>query len=88
MMPKVGLNAQTLDEEELLGGAALREALGFRTGEAFRAAARGGRLPIMLVKIEGRRGWFASASEVRNWRAGILAKLGPVRAAGESPGKD
>lgn len=88
MMPKVGLNAHTLDEEELLGGAALREALGFRTGEAFRAAARGGRLPIMLVKIEGRRGWFASTREVRNWKAGILAKLGPIQAAGETPGKD
>lgn len=87
-MPKIGLDPQTLYEEELLGGAALREALGFRTGEAFRAAARGGRLPIMLVKIEGRRGWFASASEVRNWRAGILAKLGTVRAAGQWPGKD
>lgn len=87
-MPKVGPAAQTLDEEELLGGAALREALGFRTGEAFRAAARGGRLPIMLVKIEGRRGWFASAREVRNWRAPILAKLGTAEAAGEMPGKD
>ncbi len=87
-MPKVGAATQTLDEEELLGGTALREALGFRTGEAFRAAARGGRLPIMLVKIEGRRGWFASAREVRNWRAGILARLGPVHAVGETPGKD
>jgi hypothetical protein len=88
MMPKIGLGAQTMDDEELLGGASLREALGFHTGEAFRAAARNGRLPIKLVKIEGRRGWFASAREVRIWKAGILAKLGSVQVAGETPRKD
>lgn len=87
-MPKVGLDAQIPGDEELLAGASLREALGFHTGEAFRAAARNGRLPIKLVKIEGRRGWFASARDVRNWKTGILARLGPVQAAGETPGKD
>ena len=55
-------------EEELLSGQLLREALGFRTGEAFRAALRANRLPVPVVKIAGRRGWFARAVDVAEWR--------------------
>ncbi|WP_374668731.1 hypothetical protein [Ramlibacter sp.] len=88
MMPKLGAENQAQVEGDLLGGAPLREALGFRTGEAFRAAARSGRLPIKLVKIEGRRGWFARAQDVKNWKAAVLARLGPFEAAGRSGDED
>lgn len=56
------------EDTELLQGQVLRAALGFRTGEAFRAAVRGNRIPIPLVKLPGRRGWFARASDVARWQ--------------------
>lgn len=61
----------------LVGGEALRLALGYRTGEAFRAAARAGRVPVKLVKLEGRRGWFARQEDVQQWCATVQAQFGP-----------
>ncbi|MGC1172642.1 hypothetical protein [Polaromonas sp.] len=58
-------------EHDLLTGQALRTALGFGTGEAFRAAIRTKRIPVPLVKIAGRRGWFARAADVAKWRASL-----------------
>lgn len=55
----------------LLGGAPLRAALGFRTGEAFRAALRAGRIQVPLRKIAGRRGWFARAEDVAAWQSSL-----------------
>lgn len=62
---------QRQPESGLLQGEALRTALGFRTGEAFRAAIRAKRIPVPLVKIAGRRGWFARAKDVTQWRVGV-----------------
>ena len=56
---------------ELRTGAELRAALGYQTGEAFRAAARSGRLPVKLTKIEGRRGWFARVDDIQSWQAEV-----------------
>jgi hypothetical protein len=67
---------------EFIGGEALRTALGYRTGEAFRAAARAGRVQVKLVKIEGRRGWFARARDVQEWRAALDAKFQPAPMSG------
>lgn len=67
----------------LIGGEALRSALGYRTGEAFRAAARAGRVPVKLVKLEGRRGWFARKAEVHQWRAAVHARFEPGASLGE-----
>jgi hypothetical protein len=58
-------------DDDLLAGQALRAALGFRTGEAFRAAIRAKRIAVPLVKIAGRRGWFARAADVARWRASV-----------------
>ena len=52
---------------QLVGGEALRAALGFRSGEAFRVAVRTGRMPVQLFKIAGRRGWFARANDLWDW---------------------
>jgi hypothetical protein len=59
------------DDSELLQGEVLRAALGFRSGEAFRAAIRAKRVPVKLVKLPGRRGWFARAGDVAHWKASV-----------------
>lgn len=71
--------------EPLLGGAQLRSALGFRSGEAFRAAARGGRLPVAVMKIQGRRGWFAKTEEVSAWVRSLPAQAANRSAPVEDP---
>lgn len=65
------LNAAAAHPTELLGGQDLRVALGFRSGEAFRAALRSGRIEVPLKKIEGRRGWFARTIDVMVWQASL-----------------
>lgn len=58
-------------DQALLSGTALRASLGFATGEAFRAAIRNGRIAVPLIKIAGRRGWFARAVDVAQWRKNL-----------------
>ena len=74
------------DRLGLIGGEALRSALGYRTGEAFRAAARAGRVPVKLVKLEGRRGWFARKAEVQQWCAAVQARFGSNASEPEQKG--
>lgn len=57
----------------LLGGARLRSALGFNSGEAFRTAVRSGRVPVPLMKIAGRKGWFAQLADVTRWLESLTA---------------
>ena len=59
--------ALCIQQGPLLGGEQLRLALGFKSGEAFRAAARSGRVPVQLMKIAGRKGWFARTDDVLFW---------------------
>ncbi len=82
-MPKIGLGAQTMDDEELLGGASLREALGFHTGEAFRAAARNGRLPIKLVKKTPGKCGSGRPASWRSWDRFRLRARRPERTSDE-----
>ncbi len=73
---------------QLIEGAQLRNALGFRTGEAFRVAARAGRVPVKLIKIEGRRGWFARESEIRAWQTAVGGQFELAAAPQKSTRKD
>jgi hypothetical protein len=73
--PNEQVASATTPAGPLLGGEQLRSALGFRTGEAFRAAARAGRVPVKLLKIEGRRGWFARVNEVSEWQAALSERF-------------
>lgn len=60
-----------------VGGEALTRALGYRSQDAFRKAHSRGRVPVATFEVEGRRGRFASASDVAEWlwrqRAGQTA---------------
>ncbi|MDT0627462.1 hypothetical protein [Alteromonas sp. W364] len=53
----------------MMFGDLLRKALGYRSGDAFRQAARRGTLPIYTFKIENRRGRFAMTKDVAKWLA-------------------
>lgn len=95
LFPPMDLPANDIDADSdstslggLLGGAPLRAALGFRTGEAFRAALRAGRIQVPLRKITGRRGWFARTEDVADWQASLgLGRLPPTTSQkkGNSP---
>ena len=61
----------------LLGGEPLRRALGFTSGEAFRAAVRTGRIPVRLFKVERRKGWFAQAEEVTSYLRTVAGSASP-----------
>lgn len=53
----------------MMFGDALRQALGYRSGDAFRQAACRGTLPLHTFKIESRRGRFAMTKDVAHWLA-------------------
>jgi hypothetical protein len=55
----------------VIGGSALSRLLGYRTGAAFRQAARRGRLVVPTFFIEGRRWRFAATSDVAGWMASL-----------------
>jgi hypothetical protein len=63
------------EDRTLLQGQELRVALGYQTGEAFRAAVRNHRIPIPLVKLPGRRGWFAQVSDVALWQESLAKEF-------------
>lgn len=53
----------------MMFGDALRKALGYRSGDAFRQAASRGTLPIHTFTIETRRGRFEMTKDVAQWLA-------------------
>lgn len=61
--------AQQLMQEygPLLPASAAMKLLGYSSTNALRQARLRRRLPIPMFKIAGRRGWFASTSEVASW---------------------
>lgn len=65
-----GINKELSESNgPLLGGAALRKALGFSSSEAFRQACFRGHIPIKVFTIPNRRGKFAFTSDVATWLA-------------------
>jgi hypothetical protein len=62
----------------VMGGAGLRQALGFASQPALRAAISGGRLPIRTFTIAGRRGHFALTHDVATWLAAQSRDLPPT----------
>lgn len=55
----------------LIGGSALRKALGFSSAEAFRQAYFRGHVPIKVFSIPNRRGKFAYTCDVATWLANL-----------------
>lgn len=55
----------------VIGGSPLYRLLGYRTGAAFRQAAKRGRLVIPTFFIEGRRWRFAATRDVAAWMASV-----------------
>lgn len=50
-----------------VGGKALTQALGYPSQEAFRKARKRGRLPVLTFEMAGRRGRFASVTDIAAW---------------------
>jgi len=51
----------------VLGGRDLRKALGYRSATAFSQAVRNRVVPIRFFTIDGRRGYFALATDIAEW---------------------
>jgi hypothetical protein len=51
----------------ILDSSATAKSLGFKNVSALHQARRSGRLPIVMFKIDGRRGWFSRVKEVGAW---------------------
>ena len=50
-----------------VGGGQLTRALGYPSQDAFRKAHQRGRLPVDTFELEGRRGRFATATDIAAW---------------------
>lgn len=67
-----------LPHTPILSASETARLLGFPTREALGKARLAGRLPVRMFRIEGRRGWFASTQQVREWLETSLEKEGPL----------
>ncbi|WP_154656480.1 hypothetical protein [Novilysobacter defluvii] len=52
---------------ELMAGGDLIQLFKFGSDRAFRRAAAAGRLPVAVVRVPGRPGWFARTRDVATW---------------------
>jgi hypothetical protein len=50
-----------------IGGGQLTRALGYPSQDAFRKAHQRGRLPVDTFELDGRRGRFATATDIAAW---------------------
>jgi len=50
-----------------VGGGQLTRALGYPSQDAFRKAHQRGRLPVDTFELDGRRGRFATATDIAAW---------------------
>ena len=50
-----------------VGGNDLAQALGYPSQEAFRKARKRGRLPVVTFEMRGRRGRFATTTDIATW---------------------
>jgi len=58
----------------LIGGADLARVAGFRTIEAFKSAARRGRIGFKVFSIAGRQGRFARTADVAAWLENVVGQ--------------
>jgi hypothetical protein len=66
--PSTSLNDSLLNQYgPLIGGAQLRQALGYPSTPAFSRAVRKGIVGVNVFKIPGRRGTFALTCDVAEW---------------------
>lgn len=71
-----------LPRTPLMSGADTARIMGFSSTQALYKARQRGQLPINLFHIEGRRGWFAATSAVRDWLEGSLSLQDRLRRPG------
>lgn len=70
---QVGVSIQEMKKDllelygPLVGGEALRRAMGFRSAASFERAVRNQQTSLTIFGLEGRRGKFAYTSELAKW---------------------
>lgn len=65
---------------ELMTGEPLRRSMGYRSERSFARAIKEGTVPVPLIALTGRRGWFARTRDVAAW----LRSLAPSPGEGAS----
>lgn len=90
MTEVVGVLTEALERDLLtrygpiLGGEALRHALGYASTDAFRQALSRRQLPVPIFELPNRRGKFALAKDVAHWLASARANASfPAAASSE-----
>lgn len=66
----------------IMGGAALRQALGFSSAAAMRQAALRGQVGVQLFSLKNRRGKFALTADVAKWLADCMLTDEPTATSG------
>lgn len=56
-----------MPDSPILSASETARLMGFSTSAALAKARLAGRLPIEMFQLPGRRGWFASTQQVREW---------------------
>lgn len=69
----------------IMGGTALRQALGFSSAAAMRQAVLRGQVGVQLFSLKNRRGKFALTQDVVRWLADCMSSDGSVVAAATPP---
>lgn len=75
----------TREAGAVLGGDALRRALGYRSVGAMRQAIRRGTIPVKVFALANRRGKFALAHDVATWLATLGDKSTHSKSKQETP---
>lgn len=75
----------TREHGPLLSGSALRQALGFRSAEAFRQAVAQGTVPVPVFNLDNRRGKYGLTRDVAQWLAEMRASSGMTTRKNEVP---
>jgi hypothetical protein len=73
------------DWGHIVGSAGLRQALGYPTQAALRAAITRGVLPVKVFEIEGRKGWYALAHDLAAWLAAQGTDPAPAPTGAKKP---
>jgi hypothetical protein len=58
---------------ELMTGECLRRSMGYRSERSFARAVKDGTVPVPLISLPGRRGWFARTRDVADWLKNLTA---------------
>lgn len=69
--PKAIEAALLAEHGELMTGECLRRAMGYRSERTYQRAIKARTVPVSVVCLPGRRGWFARTRDVAAWLSDV-----------------